>query len=115
MKTSITSGLLVLAGALPLFSVGATEDSDRQAVAALDTEFQAAVKNNAADTMARILHDDMVLVLGDGRVSSRKEELQDARDKLISYEHHEEDDPGRPDGPGSRRYGRSNGAALDNG
>jgi ketosteroid isomerase-like protein len=69
----------------------ATSQSDRDEVARLDTEFQAAVKNNDAATMGRILHEDMVLVLGDGRINTRAEQLQDARDKVIVYEIQDED------------------------
>jgi ketosteroid isomerase-like protein len=72
-------------------STGATEESDRRAVGMLDTEFQAAVKRNDADEIARILHMDMVLVLGDGTVSSRDDQIQEARDKVISYERQDED------------------------
>jgi ketosteroid isomerase-like protein len=45
---------------------------ERQTIAALDTEYQLAVKNNDAVTMDRILADDFVLVLGNGNRSSRK-------------------------------------------
>jgi ketosteroid isomerase-like protein len=65
--------------------------SDREEVARLDTQFQAAVKRNDAETMARILHADMVLILGDGRINTRAEQLQEARDKVISYEVQDED------------------------
>jgi ketosteroid isomerase-like protein len=78
----------VVFGALP---VAASPESDRKQVAKLDTEFQAAVKRNDAATMARILHEDMVLILGDGRVNTREEQLQEARDKLITYEIQDED------------------------
>jgi ketosteroid isomerase-like protein len=91
MKDSLPVGLLCLAGVLSYSDAGATEEADRRAVAALDTEFQAAVKNNNADAMARILHKDMVLVLGDGSVGSRDEQLQEARRKLILYEIQDED------------------------
>jgi ketosteroid isomerase-like protein len=69
----------------------ATPQSDRAEVARLDTQFQLAVKNNDAATMARILHDDMILVLGDGRINTRAQQLQEARDRLIKYEIQDED------------------------
>jgi uncharacterized protein (TIGR02246 family) len=72
-------------------AVAATPQNDRDAVAKLDTQFQAAVKANDAATMAQILHQDMVLVLGDGRVNTRAEQLQEARDRLIEYEIQDED------------------------
>jgi hypothetical protein len=37
-------------------------------IAALDTEYQAAVKNNDAVTMDRILADDFILVTGRGKI-----------------------------------------------
>lgn len=59
---------------------------DEQIVAALDTEFQAAVGRNDADTMDRILADDMLLVLGDGRMFTKSEQIQEAREGKILYE-----------------------------
>ena len=91
MKDSIPAGLLCLAGVLSYSSAGAVEEADHRAVAALDTEFQAAVKHNNAHVMARILHKDMVLVLGNGSVGSREEQLQEAREKLILYEIQDEE------------------------
>jgi ketosteroid isomerase-like protein len=69
----------------------ATPESDRRAVAALDTEYQAAVKRNDAEAMARILHEDFVLVLGDGKTYTRDDLLGDARNKSIVYERQDED------------------------
>jgi ketosteroid isomerase-like protein len=86
MKDSLPAGLLCVAGVLSCSSASATEEADRRAVAALDTEFQAAVKHNDADVMARILHKDMVLVLGNGNIGTREEQLQEAREKAILYE-----------------------------
>jgi ketosteroid isomerase-like protein len=91
MKESLLIGLFGLAGMLASAGAGATEEADRRAVARLDTEFQAAVKGNDADAIARILHENMVLVLGDGSVSSRGEQIQEARDQVISYERQDED------------------------
>lgn len=69
----------------------ASPEEDRQAVAALDTEFQAAVKHHDVATMDRILHDGMILVLGDGRVVTKEEQLQSARERAITYEVQDED------------------------
>jgi ketosteroid isomerase-like protein len=91
MKRSLLLGLLGFAGLLASPTAGATEEADRRTVAMLDTEFQAAVKRNDADAIARILHKDMVLVLGDGHVSSREDQIQEARNKIISYERQEEE------------------------
>lgn len=64
---------------------------DQRIVAGLDIEFQAAVKRNDSETMSRILHESMVLVLGDGRTQTRAEILHSARDAEIQYEHQDED------------------------
>jgi ketosteroid isomerase-like protein len=63
----------------------------RDIVAKLDTEFQAAVKVNDASTMQRILHEHMVLVLGNGKTSTGAELIEEARNKLIAYEQQDED------------------------
>lgn len=82
----VTVAAVFLTGASP----PAAED-DRQIVAGLDTQFQAAVKRNDADTMARILHEDFVLVLGNGKVETREELLAESRSREITYERQEED------------------------
>ncbi|MGH8204342.1 MAG: nuclear transport factor 2 family protein [Steroidobacteraceae bacterium] len=75
-------------------SAGITQASpvdDRQAVAALDTEFQAAVKHHDVATIDRIQHPDMVLVLGDGRVFTKADHLDAAREKKVRYEIQDEE------------------------
>src|SRR5262245_40417647 len=57
-----------LAGTAP---TGAAPADDKKAVAALDTQYQEAVKKNDAKTMDRILLEDMVLVVGSGKVFTR--------------------------------------------
>jgi ketosteroid isomerase-like protein len=64
---------------------------ERQIVAKLDSEFQAAVKVSDAQTMDRILHKDMILVLGNGTTNTRDELLREAREKSITYEQQNED------------------------
>lgn len=66
-------------------------DDDRASVAALDTEYQAAVKRHDVNTMERIQHENMVLVLGDGRTFTGAQLLEEARSKSIQYERQEED------------------------
>ncbi|HZV37910.1 MAG TPA: nuclear transport factor 2 family protein [Pseudoxanthomonas sp.] len=63
---------------------------DQAEVAALDTAFQAAVKANDADAMAKVLADDYVLVLGDGRTQNKADLLAEAREKHRDYERQEE-------------------------
>lgn len=82
--------LLILAATVaPL--VAASPKNDGRAVAELDRAFQAAVKQNDARMMAKILHPRMVLILGDGRVNTRAEQLAEARDKVILYEIQDEE------------------------
>ena len=60
---------------------------DAKIVAALDTEYQAAVEKNDAATMDRILADDFVLVTGLGKVFTKADLLQEARSQQVVYEH----------------------------
>jgi ketosteroid isomerase-like protein len=69
----------------------ASEADDRQTVAALDTEYQAAVKRNDAKTMARILDERFVLVLGSGKTYSRADLLDSATGGKIVYEQQDEE------------------------
>ena len=69
----------------------ASPEDDRKAVAALDTEFQAAVKHHEAATIDRIQHPDMVLVLGDGRIFTKADHIAAARDQKIVYELQDEE------------------------
>ena len=69
----------------------ASPEDDRRAVAALDTEFQAAVKHRDAATIDRIQHPDMVLVLGDGRIVTKADHIAAAREGRILYEVQDEE------------------------
>ena len=69
-----------------------TVETDESIVAALDTEYQEAVKNNDATTMARILADDFVLVTGNGRVYTKADLLKEAVEKTVIYERQEDTD-----------------------
>ena len=64
---------------------GESPKSDAEIVAALDTEYQAAVGRNDADTMDRILADDFVLVLGNGTVYTKSDLINEARSGNIVY------------------------------
>ena len=64
---------------------------DIRAVAALDTAYQAAVERNDADAMAAILHEDMILVLGNGSVHTGEDVLNWARTRRIDYEVQDEE------------------------
>ena len=83
--------LVLLAAAIGLAAVSrlAGED-DAKTVAALDTEYQAAVAKNDATTMDRILADDFVLVTGRGKVYTKADLLKEARGGKTVYERQEE-------------------------
>jgi len=74
-----------LAMVLPMGTVAAADDVAAH-VAALDVEYQAAVKRNDEAGMARILADDFVLVSGGGQAFTREQLLAEARGKTIAYE-----------------------------
>jgi ketosteroid isomerase-like protein len=78
----------ILAGSA--LAVPSTDDA--AAVAALDTQFQAAVKANDADTIDRIMADDQMLVTGRGHTFNKADALEEARQKQTIYEHQEEDE-----------------------
>jgi ketosteroid isomerase-like protein len=64
----------------------ALSSDDEKAVAALDTQYQAAVEKNDAMAMDRILADDFVLVTGTGKTFTKADLLKDARNKTAVYE-----------------------------
>jgi len=88
MKT-FGSFLATLALALPFASFAAAID-DKATIAALDTQYQAAVKANEAATMDRILSENFVLVTGNGKTYNKVDLLKSARDQEYSYEHQED-------------------------
>ena len=86
-------GLAVAFGVLLMPAVAqASPEQDRATVAALDTEYQAAVERNDAEGMARILHPEMILVVGRGAVFTREDLLRSARDEEFVYEHQVEEE-----------------------
>jgi ketosteroid isomerase-like protein len=72
------------------FAAQASESDDIATVAALDTQYQAAVKANDAAAMAKILADDFILVVGDGTVSTKADLLKEAEDRIREYTHQED-------------------------
>lgn len=84
---AVATGIAVLT---VLGTASASTDDDAKTVAALDKDYQAAVKINDADTMARILADDFVLVTGSGKTYTKADMLEDARRGDV-YEHNEEE------------------------
>jgi len=91
----MSSGLVFLASAISVFAAvgtaAAAPADDAKIVAELDTRYQAAVKVNDAETMAKILHDDMVLVVGRGTVVTRQRLLDDARARTTIYTEQDEE------------------------
>lgn len=78
------------------FTALASEEADRKEVARLDVEYQAAVKRNDAEAMARVLHERFILVLGNGKTFDRQELLDSAKAREIVYEQQDEE-------PGSQK------------
>lgn len=76
---------------LALPAAAAPPEDDRQVVAALDLAYQAAVKRNDAAAMDAILHDSFALILGNGRVVSREELLDEARTQRNIFDKQDED------------------------
>ena len=61
-------------------------EQDRKTVYDLDVQYQAAVERNDAGTMARIHHENMILVLSNGTVLTGAQLEKAARDKSRTYE-----------------------------
>jgi ketosteroid isomerase-like protein len=87
--TAVGAALLLAATPAYRTSASAAEDT-KKAVAALDTEYQAAVENNDASTMARILADDFILVTGSGKVYTKTDLLKEAQSGQVVYQHQED-------------------------
>jgi len=79
-------------GAILAAAPAGSSEGDGAAVAALDTEYQAAVERNDSATMDRILADDFVLVLGNGTVQTKPDLLEEARSARITWDQQREVD-----------------------
>ncbi|MBZ5663025.1 MAG: nuclear transport factor 2 family protein [Acidobacteriia bacterium] len=73
-------------------NTGGPFSGDRKTVAALDTQYQVAVKKNDADGMAAILADNFTLVTGSGKVYSKADLLEEARSGRMQYERQDDSD-----------------------
>jgi hypothetical protein len=69
---------------------GNASTDDKSILAALDTQYQAAVKSNDASVIDRIVADDFVFTTGSGRTFDKAELLDDARGGQVSYTHNED-------------------------
>jgi len=86
--SQLTAGIVL---AMAPGTAGAAPADDAKIVAALDTEFQAAVKHNDAATIGRILADDMVLVTGRGKIFTGAQHVEAARNRERIYEQQDEE------------------------
>jgi ketosteroid isomerase-like protein len=85
-ETAVSSGSVAAENAT---TASSPKDDDVRLVAALDSEYHAAVKTNDASTMDRILADDFVFVSGGGPKLTKQDVLNKARANQDKYEHHE--------------------------
>ena len=88
MRTKIFLSVAITLSTLVAFAKGgkAFRANDEKMIAALDTEYQAAVEKNDAAAMGRILADDFVLVTGSGKTYSKSDLLNEAQSGRIHYE-----------------------------
>ena len=92
MKILFLFSVLVALSTFQSFASAESSKTDAEMVAALDTEYQAAVEKNDTKTMGRILHDEFVLVLGNGTVYTKSDLINGAREGKIVYEQQKEID-----------------------
>ena len=93
VQTTAAAALMMLTATA---SALAAKGDDAEIIASLDTQYQEAVKRNDAETMDRILHDDFVLVLGNGSSYTKAHLLADARSRKFKFERQDEE-------PGSQK------------
>jgi ketosteroid isomerase-like protein len=89
-RSSSLLGGLAAVGVSFATAAGAGVAEDQKALADLDTRYQQAVKNNDAKTMDRILADDFLLVIGDGKQFTKADLLQEAKSGTTRYKHQED-------------------------
>ena len=81
---------LAFLGAFAMSTAIAGPAEDEKTIAELDRQYQYAVKVHDVATIERIHADDMVLVLGSGRVVTGKELEENARKAAVKYEQQDE-------------------------
>jgi ketosteroid isomerase-like protein len=83
----MTNLLSAMAAAVLLAAIPSSAPADDRAeVARIDTAFQAAVKNRDVATVDATLHPDYHLVVGDGRIVTRDQQLAHSRDGHTLYD-----------------------------
>jgi len=87
LAMGLALGMIMVAS---IYGASASTEDDRKTVAALDKEYQAAVKSNDAATMARILADDFVLVTGSGKTYGKADMLEGAHGEDVYTQNDEE-------------------------
>ena len=70
--------------------IAMSAENDRAVVAALDTNYQAAIKRNDLGVVERTLGDDFVLVSGAGQVTTRDQLIAEVRKASVHYEQQDE-------------------------
>ena len=70
--------------------IAMSAQNDRAVVAALDTNYQAAIKRNDLGVVERTLGDDFVLVSGAGQVTTREQLIAEVRKASVHYEQQDE-------------------------
>jgi ketosteroid isomerase-like protein len=101
-KRMIRRAVFAIAAITAIFQItrpgmtNASNVDDAKAVAELDTQYQAAVKRNDAETMGRILLDDFVLVVGNGTTFTKADLIKEADSKQTTWERQDEE-------PGTQR------------
>ena len=90
MTMQALTTIMAMAAGLVFGTARAAGDEDGRSVGRLDVELQAAVKANDVSTIDRILHPDMILILGSGTVVTRTQLLQEARDQKVTYQQQDE-------------------------
>ena len=83
---AFAGGMAVTLAAGPCMADERMPEADRNTVAVLDIQYQAAVERNDAAAIALIHHDSMILVLSNGTVLTGKQIEQLARDKSRIFE-----------------------------
>ena len=78
--------IFLLALFIPTAALSDGCPADPKVVAALDTEYEAAVEKSDAAAMDRLLADDFTLVNGKGQVFSKRDLLDQAHDAGLRYE-----------------------------
>src|SRR6185295_17112798 len=92
LTTQARGAAVALTALLSAGAAFASPEQDSANVAALDTAYQAAVERNDAEAMGRILHNDMMLVVGVGAQYTREQLISSARNQELIYEHQVEDE-----------------------